>query len=114
MCGDLSIATLESLKQKGVAQMNEFLVGLAIGVPIGAAWTYGMLRADRTEGASVPVPEPDVMPAAGERWVLRDEIGAVVTVEEVVMGHVFYGFDGSPMRNMPVGLFTLMYRRAAQ
>lgn len=113
MCGDLSIATLESLKQKGVAQMTEFLVGLAMGVPIGAALTYGMLGAGRTEGASVPVPEPDVVPAAGERWVLTDELGYVVTVEEVVADHVFYGADGGPMRRMPVGLFTLMYRRVA-
>ena len=93
--------------------MNEFLVGLGIGLLIGVAWAYAMWRDDRTERRSVPVPEPDVVPVAGEQWVLTDELGYVVTVEEVVADHVFYGTNGGPMRRMPIGLFTLMYRRVA-
>lgn len=94
--------------------MTEFLMGLAIGAMLMCAWAYAMWRQDRAERRSIPVPEPDVVPAAGERWVLTDELGYVVTVEEVVADHVFYGADGGPMRSMPIGLFTLMYRRAAQ
>lgn len=93
--------------------MNEFLVGLGIGLLIGVAWAYAMWRDDRAERRPVPVPEPDVVPAAGEQWVLTDELGYVVTVEEVVAGHVFYGAACGPMRRMPIGLFTLMYRRVA-
>lgn len=95
--------------------MTEFLMGLAIGAMLMCAWAYAMWRQDRAERRSIPVPEPDDAddPVAGEKWVLSDRVGTVVTVEEVVAGHVFYGFDGSPMRSMPVYLFRLMYRRVA-
>lgn len=110
MTGGLSIATLTFLKQKGVIQMIEVLIGIAGGVLVGASVATSWRPADRNEQRLVP--EPMDVPAAGETWVFNVNGGFAAVVTAVVAGSVSYTLDGSAERRMPVGSFTTLYRRA--
>jgi hypothetical protein len=113
MTGYLSIATLKTLKHEGVAQMNEFLSGLAFGAMFAGAVVYAMLCQGRAERRPVPEPVSADLPTAGEKWVLRDECQPIpVTVEAVTGSRVFYGYTKRPLRNLPVAQFIRVYRRA--
>lgn len=88
--------------------MIEFWVGFASCALVCCLWHV----ADRAERRSVPAPELDEAPIAGEKWVLRGIADAgAVTVYTVCAGSVFFAYEGTGTRSLSTRNFIRFYRR---